>query len=550
MNSIWSYISLQANHRKQVIFLMVFVSLIYLFNFHVNDIWTPNESFYAESVREMFESGNFLEIFYNYEPRYNKPPLTYWLIALSSAIFGLTEFAIRFPIVLLAIGSIWYTYKIGRLLYGDKGGVYSLVMMAFSVQLLAVKQYASPETPLTFFFTLTMYGFLKAYISRNNKYLWLSYIALGLTVLTKGFPYIIVIGGIIGLYTLITNSLDWKEIWRDVKFLKLPIGIPLVVLIGLSWVIFMYLKDGQDFWEVYYRETFGRALSRTPNGSPFFYLEVISWSILPYSLVFFYACFWWLLNRKDWQRIAFPLCWVVVMFVIFTIAKGKIPTYMIQAHPGLLLMTVPLLLDFNPKKLLAQGIWSLMFLIPTALILVAHVLIIEKLNLHVANYLAPGVGLGLLVIFHFKKKEKNNHLLLAAPFWIISLFLISFATLLPKLEQFRPYDEIGKIIEQNDIASETPIFIEGTLIHNIPFYAKRFAERDATIEQINQNPRETLALVREENAGQLKDFKVLWSGLIYDFPSESQFAKFIMACIEAENGDYSKFANFQLVYRP
>ena len=223
---------------------------------------------------------------------------------------------------------------------------------------------------------------------------------------------------------------------------------------------------------------------------------------------------------------------------------------MIQAHPGLLLMTVPLLLDFNPKNLLAQGIWSLMFLIPTALILVAHVLIIEKLNLHVANYLAPGVGLGLLVIFHFKKKEKNNHLLLAAPFWIISLFLISFATLLPKLEQFRPYDEIGKIIEQNDIASETPIFIEGTLIHNIPFYAKRFAERDATIEQINQNPRETLALVREENAGQLKDFKVLWSGLIYDFPSESQFAKFIMACIEAENGDYSKFANFQLVYRP
>lgn len=550
MDNVWSYISLQANHRKQVLFLMIFVSLVYLFNFGVNDIWTPNESFYAESVREMFESNNFLDIFYNYEPRYNKPPLTYWLIAISSTVFGLTEFGIRLPIVLLALGSIWYTYKTGRLLYGDKGGVYSLVMMAFSVQLLAVKQYASPEIPLTFFFTLTMYGFIKAYSSRRTQYLWLSYIALGLTVLTKGFPYIIVIGGIIGLFTLLNNNFRWKGILSDVKFLKLHLGIPIVLIIGLSWVIFMYLKDGQEFWEVYYRETFGRALSRKPNGSPFFYLEVISWSILPYSLVFFYSCFWWIIRRKEWKKIVFPLSWVLVMLVIFTIAKGKIPTYMIQAHPGLLLMIVPILLEFNPVKMIGKAAWSSMFLFPTVLIIAANVLIIEELNLHWANYLAPIIGLGILVLFHLKKKEKNNHLLVAAPFWIISLFLISFATVLPKLEKFRPYDEIGKVVESAKIDSETPIFIQGTLIHNIPFYAKRFAERDATIEQINQNSGETLALVREKDASGLNGFKTLWTGPIYDFPSESQFAKFIVACVEAENGNFDKFANFQLVYRP
>ena len=184
------------------------------------------------------------------------------------------------------------------------------------------------------------------------------------------------------------------------------------------------------------------------------------------------------------------------------------------------------------------------------LIIVANVLIIEELNLHKANYIAPVLGVGLLVLFHFKKGKKNNHLLVAAPFWVISLFLISFATLLPKLEKFRPYDEIGAVVESAEIDAGTPIFIQGTLIHNIPFYTKRFAERDATIEEINQNKGETLALVREEDAKGLNGFKTLWTGLIYDFPSESQFAKFIMACIEAENGDFSKFANFHLVYRP
>ena len=151
MKQALPYLTLSAPHKRQVIFLMAVISALYLFNFHVNDIWTPNESFYAEAVREMFESGNFLEMFYNYEARYNKPPLTYWAMAASAAVFGLNEFALRLPIVLMGIGSIWFTYLLGRRIYGDKGGLYAMVMMAFSVQLLAVKQYASPEIPLTFF---------------------------------------------------------------------------------------------------------------------------------------------------------------------------------------------------------------------------------------------------------------------------------------------------------------------------------------------------------------------------------------------------------------
>ena len=157
MRTLVNLFDLKADHKILLWFLMGFITLVYFFNFHVNDIWTPNESFYAEAVREMFESGNFAEIFYNYEPRYNKPPLTYWSMAISAGIFGLNEFSLRLPILLMGLGSIWLTYLLGKLLYGEKGGLYAMVMMAFSLQLLAVKQYASPEMPLTFFFTLTMY---------------------------------------------------------------------------------------------------------------------------------------------------------------------------------------------------------------------------------------------------------------------------------------------------------------------------------------------------------------------------------------------------------
>jgi len=551
MKRLSDYLLLKAPHKQQVYFLQVIITAIYLFNFHVNDIWTPNESFYAEAVREMFESGNFLEIFYNYEPRYNKPPLTYWLAAASSAIFGINEFALRLPIVLMAIGSIWFTYLIGRQLYGNKGGLYAMVMMAFSVQLLAVKQYVSPEIPLTFFFTLTMYYFLKGYQERNTKYIFLTYVMLGLTVLTKGFPYIFVIGGAIGLFILLNSKLKWSRVWQDIKLLKPHFGVPIVLIVGLSWVIFMYLKDGNEFWEVYYQETFGRALSKKTNGlKPFFYLEVISWSIIPYSLAFFFAVIKWV---KDWRHsssILFPFCWFIVMLVIFTIAKGKIPTYMIQAHPAMLLMIVPLLLNYNPQQRIWKVLWSMSFLLPAVFLAVANVILIQQLNLNFFTYLAPLLSFGLLTYFHFRKDQQKNHLLVAAPFWTILLSLFCFATVLPKLEQFRPYDEIGKVIEGIDqLSPETPIMIEGTLIHNIPFYAKRFAERDATLSQINQDKGQTLALVKAEGLTKLSNFKSVWSGLIYDFPSESQFAKFIIACVKAEKGDLSKFAKYHLVYR-
>ena len=552
MKQFLSYFTLSAPHQKQVMFLMVMVSGIYLFNFHVNDIWTPNESFYAEAVREMFESGNFVEIFYNYEPRYNKPPLTYWSIALSSAIFGLNEFGIRLPIVLMGIGSIWLTYLLGRRLFGDRGGIYALVMMALSLQMLALKQFASPEMPLTFFFTLTMYWFIKGYQDNRFRYILLFYIALGLTVLTKGYPYIIVIGGILGLFVLWDTELKWPVLWQKIKFLKLYLGVPLILVMGLSWVIYMYLQDGQEFWTVYKRETFERALTRKTNGlKPFFYFEVISWSIAPYSLVFFYAWVKWMKDWRSLKRIAYPFSWFIVMLVIFTIAKGKIPTYMLQAHPGMLLMIVPLLLTHKPKAMGWKLLWNTTFLLPTLLFVVGSVATVYLLRMHFAFYLLPALTLLLLGYFIKVRKEQNStSLLVAAPFWALFGALVVFGAYLPRMEAFRPYDTIGKVINvAHKVPSETPIYIHKTLIHNIPFYAKRQTKGYLELDEISAAPGSRLVLVKREFGHQFPEHTELWRGYIYDFSSESQFLKFISAVLKAEQGDLSKFAEYQLLYR-
>ncbi|MCO6357677.1 ArnT family glycosyltransferase [Roseivirga pacifica] len=548
MEKVLSVFSPDSSKPKNAYFLFILIAFVYFYNFHVNDIWTPNESFYADAVREMFESGNFIDIKYNYEPRYNKPPFTYWAIAASSAIFGLNEFGIRLPIVLMALGSIWLTYLLGKRMYGQSGGFYAMIIMALGLQLLAVKQYASPEVPLTYFFTLTMYWFYRGYEDRSNKYLMLSYIALGLTVLTKGFPYIIVIGGIVGFYVLLKNWGQWKQLWKDIVFLKLPLGVLIVCAIGLSWVIFMYIKDGQAFWDIYYTETFGRALEKKSNGmKPFFYIGVLSWTIVPYSLTFFYAVVHWVIYRKSAKQVLFPIAWVLVMLVIFTVSKGKIPTYIIQAHPALALMIVPMFIGEKTPRL---AIKIIHFFI-SALLTGGIVYLILELNLSLAFMLIPAVLVTATVMFLIKKQSFKFSLIL--PFWAMFGFMIVFSSFLPKMEVFRPYDTIGEIITQKEIDRKTPLLLDAWLIQNLPYYAERHTLRDYAPSMINEyaTSNETLAFLPKDHLTDLDfEYELLWEGMIYNFSSESQFFKYVMAVNQALKGNTEKFATYALVYKP
>ena len=534
------------SYRSKLVFLLV--SILYFYNFHVNDIWTPNESFYAESVREMFKSGNFFDINYNYEARYNKPPLTYWVIALSSYVFGLNEFGIRLPIVLMALGSIWLTYLFGKNMFGEKGGFYSLIIVSLGLQLLAVKQYASPETPLTFFFTLTLYWFYRAYKLKSDKYLFGSYLALGLTVLTKGFPYIIVISGIIGLYILLDNRKDWKQLKKNILFLKLPIGLTLVGIVGLSWVVFMYINYGDSFWEIYHRETIGRALEKKSKGlQPFFYIGVIAWSIIPYSLSFFYSIIYWINNRKYIDKIILPISWVIIMLLIFTVSKGKIPTYMIQAHPALALMLVPVFLNTEVRLKTLEYIHSLMFI----MLIIGTFYLTVVLGLDLFYLLVPFIACCMSIYLLIRKGFKGISKLL--PFFGMFAFIVVFNSFLPEMEKYRPYDRIGSITKQKEINREVPLLLDAWLIHNLPFYTERKVLRDYSTTMINaysqNNP--TFALLPKTHLTNLDfDYQILWEGLIYDSSSESQFFKYVIAIKEAQSGNLDKFKEFTLIYKP
>ncbi len=68
-----------------------------------SSIWDANEAFYVETPREMMERGDYVNPRFNYEPRINKPVLSYWIVAGFYKAFGVSVGVQRIPI---AIGGI------------------------------------------------------------------------------------------------------------------------------------------------------------------------------------------------------------------------------------------------------------------------------------------------------------------------------------------------------------------------------------------------------------------------------------------------------------
>lgn len=538
-----------------VCFTFLIIPAIYLTGIQANSIWTTHESYYAVAVREMLESGDWLNITFNYEPRLNKPPLTYWLMAVSAKIFGLQEWALRLPIVLLSIGTIGLVYLLGKLLYNQWIGWLAMIMMTVSLQFVWLKHYASPEIPLTFFFSLTLYLFLLGNKTGKGKYLIGGYIACGLTVLTKGYPYYLIIGAIIFLYLLQSSQFRWEKLKYAAHKLHWQTGIPLMLFIGSSWLIYGYFVHKDIFLETLHFETTQRAFAQNSESSwlrnLFFYPEVILWSFFPFSLIFYMVFIQYLWSGK-WKEVSLPMAWLFVMLLVFTIAQGKLPAYILQAHPPMALLVSHWVINYNPITKWEKLLLKVSINFPLIISIFASLSIVVLFHLSSWFYVTIILTIGVIIylkrnaVYFFQVRGiLTNSLAMGLVIWIM------FAGLYPCLEQFRPYRAIQGAITKSNISAEIPLLMEERFVHNLPFYTKRKLMRDRLYswEDIQHfRPKgPTLALITTQHKVPQR-FQVLWKGYLYKKGSESHGFQFITRSWMALAGNFKHFTEYQLIY--
>ncbi|NMD17000.1 MAG: phospholipid carrier-dependent glycosyltransferase, partial [Synergistaceae bacterium] len=110
-----------SSHRKNLLFLLALISILYLVALGSHGLLDPDEGRYSEIPREMLESGDFITPRLNYVAYFEKPVLHYWLTALSFKVLGQNEFAARFFPAFLAMAGVMITYWLGGRVDGPPG---------------------------------------------------------------------------------------------------------------------------------------------------------------------------------------------------------------------------------------------------------------------------------------------------------------------------------------------------------------------------------------------------------------------------------------------
>src|SRR5688572_7311973 len=100
--------------RSLVVVLLAVALAPFFVKLGASSIWDANEAFYAETPREMIESGDYINPAFNYEPRFNKPVLSYWIVAGLYQVFGVSVGVQRLAIAAAAMLMIGAAYFLAR----------------------------------------------------------------------------------------------------------------------------------------------------------------------------------------------------------------------------------------------------------------------------------------------------------------------------------------------------------------------------------------------------------------------------------------------------
>jgi len=199
------------------------------------------EARYGEISRLMVELNDWVTPWFTYEvPFWGKPPLAFWISALSFKVFGINEFAARFPHWLAGMVVLWILWGM-RPRSGSKGATYAIALLLGSVMFFLASGMVMMDMALVVGTTLSMRGFwngLHGDLGRRGSERWLLFIGLGIALLAKGPVGVVLTGLPCGIWALVSGNL--RSIWRDLPWIR---GILLTLLIALPWYVIAELRS-------------------------------------------------------------------------------------------------------------------------------------------------------------------------------------------------------------------------------------------------------------------------------------------------------------------
>jgi len=316
----------------------------------------PDEGRYAGVAWEMIRSGDWLTPTLNGLPFFHKPPLFYWLTAVSLKVFGLTVWAARLASVLGAMLGAGALFLLVRRWGGERLALWSTVALVTQPFWFGGAQYANLDMLVAGCISATIALAAHAVLAQqagqpHRLALYGAYALAGLGLLAKGLIGLVLPGGVIVVWLLATGR------WRSLLVVLSVPGLLVLGAVAAPWFVAMQ-RLYPDFFHYFFVYQHFQRFTQTGfnNMHPFwYYVPLILGLSLPWSVVGLWSAVWprdrtgaFLHGsgqgggRAALRSLAWV--WLLVVWLFFSIPASKLPGYVLPTLPPLALIVADLLM--------------------------------------------------------------------------------------------------------------------------------------------------------------------------------------------------------------
>jgi len=468
--------------KRAVIVLGIFYLVIYLLPLGLRPLFIPDEARYAEISREILSTGDWIVPHLNGLRYFEKPPLGYWLNAISISLFGENAFAVRLPSALAAGFNALLIYFIAhRFLRAPKTAVLSAAIYLSFLGVFFIGTFSTLDSLLACFLGIAMTLYFLAHTeSRPGKrtaYLLLFGLFCALAFLTKGFLAFAVVCIVIIPFVL------WEGRWLELVTRGwIPVLSSAVII--APWALLIHIQE-PDYWHYFFwiehikRFTADNAQHREP-----FWYYVLTLPILAFPwITLLPATMRGLWSTDDQLKLKrFLWLWLLMPFLFFSASRGKLPSYILPCLAPLAILCAHGLMKYLHKpsgKLFQIGalICSIIFISLLITLLVDHVFdlgispyeTIER-NRWYGLLIALAAASSLSILAYLGHSSSSKLLIFAT---IITPVFLAWNFVIPELTLGKKTPGAFLMSHKNNINNDTILVTDDTSAHAVAWYYQR-----------------------------------------------------------------------------
>jgi hypothetical protein len=457
------------------------VACLWFLTLDARHLLPADEGRYAEIAREMLASGDWVTIRYDGFKYFEKPPFQLWMTTLAFGFFGVGEWQARLWVACSGAAALLVTALATRRWFGRRAALYAALVLLAAPGWNLASHFNSLDMGVSAALTFVLAGVLIAQHPSNTAsgsrlWMWASWTAMAVAVLTKGLIGIVLPGMVLVLYSLLSRDF---AIWRRIHLVS---GALLMLALAAPWFVLVSLRNPEFANFFFIHEHFQRYLSTVHHR------EAAWWFFIPQLLAGFLP--WLGLSRRmaiavrdeaRGQRFRPALLvatWAVAIFVFFSVSSSKLPGYILPVYPALAILAA-LALD----KLDARA-WNRQVAIALALAVIAFAAtpLLGRLGSDTTptalyREFATWIGaaclvavFGILVAWLLAARDPGRSI----AFYALAIFAAATLAL-------RGHEVFGRSSSGVDLVApmreqlgpDTPIYFVRLLDHTLPFYLRR-----------------------------------------------------------------------------